>query len=189
MEPTNRETATVMNIVPARYSPTPEKFTRPVSQDLRNIQSRLAQGFTLKTISHLENELHKADYKREPAWQGKGDNALKDAIRVAKTTRTVMMNNISEWAGALDEAEFEAALPTVWGEYAQEVSASMGIEEKVTEEVKPIQVITRPEVPEDAPRSVVEPPHQPTLAEVLGSIEQDNKEEAPVKRTRKKKSA
>ena len=110
----HREAATIMHIVPARYSPTPEKFTRPLSQELRNTQSRLAQGFTMKTISFLENELHKADYKRGTAWQGKGDNALKDAIRVAKTARTRMMDSISLWAGALDEAEFEAALPSVW---------------------------------------------------------------------------
>ena len=176
MNPTNRESATVMNIVPARYSPTPEKFTRALSQELRNTQSKLAQGFTLKTISFLENELHKADYKRGPAWQGKGDTALKDAIRVAKTARTLMMDNISMWAGALDEAEFEAALPTVWGEYVQEVRASMGIEEKATKTIEPIQVINRPEVSEDAPRSVVEPPHQVSLAEVLGTIEQKSKD-------------
>ena len=50
----------------------------------------------------------------------------------------------------------------------------MGIEEKTTEEVKPIQVITRPEVPEDAPRSLVEPPYQLTLAKILGDIETEN---------------
>ena len=69
----NRELTATPSVVPSRFTPKPEKFEHPISQELRGIQARLAQGFAFHAIEHLESQLHLADYKREGAWQGKGD--------------------------------------------------------------------------------------------------------------------
>ena len=115
--------------------------------------------------------------------QPKIDALLVEAIKKAKTARTVMMNNISEWAGSLDEEEMNAALPYIWQSFVapdeeQDApeSAEPDGEEALVEEVVPVQVIQRPDIDFDVlPKSTVEAPQQLKLGDILGKIEQDNK--------------
>ena len=195
--PLNRErTPAPPNVVPASFLPDPVKYESPVSQELRTRQSQLAQGYTLKRVSYLENQRHLAPYKRDPAWQRASEVDMGDAIKVAKTARTVMLNNISAWAGKLTEEELEKALPDIWNNYVQQVQSKTpaaspkstvdfpSAESKVEvtdetpdpREAEPIAVVNRPEIPADAPRSQVQAPAQLTLGEVLGKIEVDNSE-------------
>lgn len=181
----------IPNVVPARFSPDPQKFQPEPDAELKAFWGKEAHGYTLQRISYLENQLHKANYKRDAAWQGKGDEALVKAIKVAKTARTIMLDRLPNWAGNLNEEAFVAALPKIWNEFIQivvgevksmpaprpkpELVKEEGAEEALNlEDVEPIRVINRPEVPADAPRSVVIPPKEPTLGEILGKIAKDN---------------
>lgn len=189
-----------LNVVPQSFTPRPEQFQKPVTQDLRNNQARWAWGYATGRINHLEIQLHRAPNKRDPEWmhmmydergnelgigfnQPKIDALLVEAIKKAKTARTVMMNNISEWAGSLDEEEMNAALPYIWQSFVapdeeQDApeSAEPDGEEALVEEVVPVQVLTRPDVDFDnMPKSEVVAPQQLKLGDILGKIEQDNK--------------
>ena len=168
----------------------PEQFIRPETQQLRNRQSKQGQGFALGQVSYLENQQHKAQYKRVNTDQT--DAELVELIKVAKTARTILMNNIQEWAGNLNEEELEAALPTIWAHYVQVVQAqdNPASEEVVVEELpeleeteatlvnldemEPVQIINRPDVPADTPKTGLQVPAEPTLGEILGKVEEDN---------------
>ena len=131
--PLNREkNPTLPNIVPASFSPVPEQYAAPVTQELRSKQARLTEGYTLARVSNLEIQFHKALYKREPHWrdymfgdeprmysQEQSDDMLRDAIRIAKTAQTIMKDRISEWAGNYSETEMGAALPDIWNKFIQ----------------------------------------------------------------------
>ena len=93
-----------------------------------------------------------------------------------------MMNNIQAWAGNLNEAELEAALPTIWAHYVQLVEADQDDSEPAVEEqlplpepeehdpsdgepvlvdldeMTPVRIINRPDVPADAPKSPLQAP-------------------------------
>lgn len=182
-DPTNRgrdtETPTV---VPNFFTPVPEKFEKPVSQELRVRQAQLGQGYTLKQVSYLENQRHRASYKRDGRWQSASEADMESAIRVAKTARTIMSDNVAKWAGNLSEVELQDALPVIWAGYVQQVERPTVIPVEVVQDpvepeeapapgdVVPIQVINRPSIPEDAPRSEVVAPDQLTLGDVLGKI-------------------
>ena len=187
----NRGPQVTPNVVPARFvPPAPEQFIRPATQQLRNRQSKQGQGFTLQQVSYLENQLHKAQYKRVNTDQT--DTELVELVKVAKTARTIMSNDIQAWAGNLNEEELEAALPTIWSHYVQVVQAQddLDSEEVVVEELpelketeatlvnldemEPVQVINRPDVPADAPKSALKVPVEPALGEILGKIAEDN---------------
>ena len=191
--PTNQETV-LPNIVPASFSPAPEKYERQPSQELRNRQAQLGQGYTLKQVSYLEIQQHKAAYKRDTAWASASPEAMADAVKTAKTARTLMQNDIQLWAGSLDEDELQGALPNIWNEYLQramgngpaplEMNRSFEAagqevpvkpEDAPTGEATPIQVIFRPAVPADAPKSEVTAPDQLTLGEILAKIEAGKK--------------
>jgi hypothetical protein len=120
------------------------------------------------------------------------DAKLQEAIKTAKTVRTVMMDRISEWAGNYSEAEFEAIMPQVWDRFVKIVQnpedAKPAAEEEIEappqeepsdendlalEDMEPIQVIERPEIPEDAPRSQVQAPKEESWQEVLGKKEEE----------------
>jgi hypothetical protein len=171
------------NIVPASFSPAPEKYERQASQELRNRQAQLAQGYALSQVSRLEIQQHRAAYKRDAAWQNASPAEMAEALRVAKTARTLMLQDISVWAGNLDEDEMQSALPSVWAEYVQKVwkpTVDLAVKETPADEpestpdlgeAEPIQVIFRPTIPEDAPQSVVVAPDQLTLGELLAKIE------------------
>ena len=171
-DPTNR----------GMFAPDPRKFERQANQEERNRQAKLAQGYTLKRVEYLQNQLHKAPYKRDFEYQNTDEAGMKELIKTAATARTIMLNSISEWAGTYDEGEMASALPNVWGHFVAEVRREAAAEVPVntdetpaTEaEAVPIQVINRPVIPEDAPKSTVEAPKQLTLGEVLGKIEQAN---------------
>ena len=181
--PTNREAQVTVSVVPSRFTPAAEQFARPLSQELRSLQARLAHGYTLRQISFLENQLHLPGYKRVEGHQKTSEESLKKEIGIAKTARTKMMDDIPTWAGTLDETELQSALPHIWGEYVQAVrsdmvpDASKVLDTSGEEEPAPIQVINRPVVSEDAPRSSVEAPRQLTLGEILEKAEKDNRED------------
>lgn len=187
----NRGPIVSPTVVPASFTPpAPEQFKTPVTQQSRNRQARQGQGYMLQQVSYLENQQHLAQYKR--ANTNQTDAAVAEAIRVAKTAQTIMRNNIQAWAGSLSEAELNAALPSIWAHYVQVVQAqddpaSEVVVEELPEpeeteatlvsldEIEPIQVINRPEVPADAPKSALNVPVEPTLGETLGKIAEDNK--------------
>src|SRR3990167_940295 len=102
--PTNEgpEPRVLPNIVPQSYTPRPEQFQKPVSQELRNEQAKLAQGFAIERLNELEIQLHLGPHKRWPRWKatkfdGEGkesfdafrqvrlDAELNQAIKDAKT--------------------------------------------------------------------------------------------------------
>jgi hypothetical protein len=184
--------------VPASFTPVPEQFEAPVSQNQRTEQAQQAQGFALTQINYLENQLHKGQYKRDDVTQT--DEELKQLIVTAKTTRTVMADKISEWAGNLSKEELETALPVIWAGYMDQVQASMNPTVEVDDtlavdeegnapvmpeetepedtpadgEVEPIDVLARPVIADDAPRSKVEAPEQLSLGDVLSKIEESD---------------
>src|SRR3990167_10402592 len=157
---------TLPSVVPASFLPDPVKYESPVSQELRTRQSQLAQGYTLKRVSYLENQRHLAPYKRDPAWQRASEVDMGDAIKVARTARTVLLNNISLWAGKLTEEELEKALPDIWNNYVQQVQSktpaappiksTVDLKVEVADEspdpreAEPIVVVNRPAIPADA---------------------------------------
>ena len=190
---TNRGETVSPSVVPASFTPpAPEQFEKPVTQNLRTKQSQLGQGFALYQISFYENQLHTAQYKRVNT--DLTDAELAVLVKDSKTARTVMMNNIPAWAGNLGEEELDGALPTIWNYYMQAVQEENSpapepvVEAKVEtpggleeadetpdpREMEPIQVISRPDVPAEAPKSKLEAPKEPTLGEVLGKISEDN---------------
>ena len=179
------------NIVPAAFTPTPEQYAPPVTQELRSKQSKWALGYATNIINNLQNELRKSFYKRSmyTLEQGynetKSDAKLVEDIKIAKTAQTVMMDHISEWAGNYDETVFNnTVLPDVWAKYVNSVRGPVEETEETEitveddalalEYMEPVVVVTRPEVPEDAPPSEVVPPDQINLGEILGKIEADN---------------
>jgi len=184
--------------VPSRYTPRPEQFEKPLTQELRNEQARLARGFAEERINHLELQRRMSPHKREAQWRhmlvdtegnelGIGyhqpavDARLDQAIQEAKTARTVMMDKISEWAGNLDKVQMAEALPQIWKSFLPSVEMDempvVETEEALDlEEVEPVQVITRPDVDFGSlPKSEVVPPQQLTLGDILGKIEKDNR--------------
>jgi len=201
--PLNRERTPVSpSVVPASFVPSPEKYVAPVSQELRTLQSRLAQGYTLQRINALEIQLHKSLYKREPVWrdvpgkfrpddpkepqmysQEKSDALLNEALVTAKTARTIMLDKVSEWAGNLTEVEINNALPDIWNEFVQIVQGPVAKTEETStededilapEDMEPVAVVSRPEIPDDAPMSEVTAPEEPSLGDILGQIAGDN---------------
>ena len=109
------------------------------------------------------------------------DVALIEAIKVAKTAKTIMQNEVSKWAGNLTESEMTSALPVIWNEYVQRVQ---GPAEEADEdalapedmELKPA-VLDKPEIPADAPKSEVVAPEELSLDELVEKIMEDNSEE------------
>ena len=184
MNPTNQEQV-LPTVVPASFSPAPEKYERQPSQELRMRQAQLAHGYALRQVSYLEIQQHKASYKRDAAWQNASPAQMAEAIKAAKTARTLMANDIQLWAGSLDEDELQNALPNIWSEYVQKVTGSKPTVDSAVKETpadepesapdlgdaEPLQVIFRPTISEDAPKSVVTAPDQLTLGELLAKIE------------------
>ena len=196
--PLNREKDTVLpNIVPASFTPVPEQYAAPVTQELRTKQSRLVQGYTMERVSKLENQLHKGWYKRLPEWQQysetESDTALKEAIRIAKTAQTLMKDSIQEWAGSLNEADLENVLSDSWNHFVQivqgpaeeaEETEAVSVDEIVEipvqdedalapEDMAPA-VADRPVIPDDAPKSEVVAPDEISFGDILGKITEDN---------------
>ena len=167
------------NVVPASFTPVPEQFAAPVTQELRTRQAQLAQGYTLGRINDLEIQLHKGWYKRNEKWQAypaaQSDELLKEAIKVAKTVRTIMLDKIAEWAGNYTEEEIQAALPSVWHGYAEFVQPpTETVEDALAPEEMEPAVADKPEVPDDAPKSEVMAPDELILGDILGKIAEDN---------------
>ena len=170
--PLNSEVTVVPNVVPASFTPDPTKYKSPVSQEARSRQAKFAQGYTLGRISYLENQLHLSPYKRDEAWQKASEEAMRETIRIAKTAQTHMLNSIAKWADKLTLEETENALPDVWNNYVQEVRAEaepkvIEVLEAIEAELLPIQVINRPVISEDAPKSEVTPPVEERFEEIL----------------------
>ena len=195
-DPLNRELQTTPTVVPASFSPAPEKYERQVGQELRARQAQLGQGYTLKQVSYVEMQQHRAPYKRDAAWQSVSPEEIADAVKVAKTARTLMLQDVPLWAGSLDEDELQNALPNIWNEYVQRVMnetspapemnrsfevAGQDIPGETPEDAPdlgddtPIQVIFRPTIPEDAPRSEVTAPDQLSLGDLMAKIEAKKK--------------
>ena len=191
--PLNREMATTPTIVPASFSPAPEKYERQVGQELRARQAQLGQGYVLKQVNYLEMQRHRSPYKRDTAWQTVSPEEMDHALKVAKTARTLMLQDVPVWAGSLDEDELQSALPNIWNEYVERVmndnpAPKTAVDLTARQEVpvdkpddtpageaEPIQVIFRPHVSEDAPRSEVTAPDQLTLGDILAKIEANKK--------------
>ena len=192
--PLNRELATTPTIVPASFSPAPETYERQVEQEFRARQAQWGQGYALRQVSYLENQLHRSSYKRDAAWQGVSDEEITNALKVAKTARTLMLQEVPIWAGSLDEDELHNALPDIWHRYiervrgdtpapkstvdltaGQEVPVNKPEDAPEAGEATPIQVIFRPTIPADAPHSEVTAPKQLTLGDVLAKIEANKK--------------
>ena len=192
--PLNRELATTPTIVPASFSPAPEKYERQVGQELRARQAQLGQGYTLKQVDYLKLQQHRAPYKRDAAWQSATPEEMAHAVKVAKTARTLMLQDVPVWAGSLDEDELQNALPNIWNEYVERVmnendpapkttvdlTAGHEVQQEVPvnkpispEEISPVQVIFRPLVSADEPKSQVTVPagDQLTLGDILSKIE------------------
>src|SRR3990167_1775294 len=169
--PLNRELATTPTIVPASFSPAPETYERQVGQELRARQAQLGQGYTLKQVDYLKMQQHRSPYKRDAAWQGVSEEEIAHALKVANTARTLMLQDGPVWAGSLGEDELQNALPGVWN---GDVGRAGG---KAPEagEATPVQVIFRPTIPADAPRSEVEAPKQLSLGQILAKIEAGKK--------------
>ena len=170
----NKEAQTLPNIVPQRFSPQLEQFQNQPSQGLRSRQSQIAQGYAVNQIDTLKRILHVAPEKRAP-WIS-NDTLLED-IRTAETARTIMMEHITEWAGALSEEELQNALPTIWNTYVQIVvtqdrpaeEADAALEE---EEVAPVQVPLPPQVDFDGmPKSEVQAPEQLSFGDLMAQLE------------------
>jgi len=192
------EKAATPNVVPASFTPTPEKFVPQISQELRSQQSRWAQGYALQRIEFLENQLKTSHFKREVYRLDNGYSAaeaeelLRSDIQAAKTARTVMMDHISEWAGPYGEDHFKSVvLPEIWADFVKQVRGEPAPEKaeepEVTEEVT--EEALAPEEPEEQtlpsaryddlasmPKSEVVPPPEVTLGDVLAKIEKDNSE-------------
>ena len=197
----NREvTPTKPNVVPQSYTPRPEQFQKPLTQELRNEQARLARGFAEEVINNLENQRRMSPHKRDSQWRhmlldaegnevGIGyhqpayDAKLDQAIKDARTARTVMMDKISEWAGNLDRDQMAEALPHIFRSFLPSVEQEVpepqeGGEEEalVKEEVAPVDVLQRPDVDfASMPKSEVVAPVQLSLGDILGKIEKDNR--------------
>ncbi len=195
--PLNREKDAVLpNVVPASFTPVPEQYAIPVTQELRTRQAQMVQGYALGVINGLEKQLHLGWYKRLPEWQAypeaQSNELLIEAIRIAKTARTLMKDKITEWAGNYSEQEMEAALPDVWNKFVQIVqgpaeeaeeteAVSVEVETEMDEEENALApedmapaVVDRPEIPGDAPKSEVVAPDEISLGDVLGKISEDN---------------
>ena len=195
--PLNREKDAVLpNVVPASFTPVPEQYAIPVTQELRTRQAQMVQGYALSIINGLEQQLHLGWYKRLPKWQAypeaQSTELLIEAIRIAKTARTLMKDKITEWAGNYSEQEMEAALPDVWNKFVQIVqgpaeeaeeteAVSVEVETEMDEEENALApedmapaVVDRPEIPGDAPKSEVVAPDEISLGDVLGKISEDN---------------
>ena len=193
--PLNREMATTPTIVPASFSPAPETYERQVGQELRARQAQLGQGYTLKQVDYLSLQQHRAPYKRDAAWQSATPEEMGHALKVAKTARTLMLQDVPVWAGSLDEDELQNALPDIWNRYVERVrgttpapkstvdlTAGQEIQQEVPVKPEdtpageaPVQVIFSPHIPEDAPRSEVTAPDQLTLGDILAKIEANKK--------------
>jgi len=168
-----------------------------VGQELRARQAQLGQGYTLKQVDYLKLQQHRAPYKRDAAWQSATPEEMAHAVKVAKTARTLMLQDVPVWAGSLDEDELQNALPDIWNKYVERVSGTTPAPVKSTVdlaaghevqqevpvkpedtpigEATPVQVIFRPTIPADAPRSEVEAPKQLSLGEILAKIEAGKK--------------
>lgn len=181
------------NIVPATFTPVPEQFAPAVTQELRSKQAHWAQGYTLNRVSHLENQLRTAHYKRalytidQGYTEAQSEALIKEDIKVAKTAKTIMLDRISEWAGNAEEDYFNSnVLPKAWARFVEEVKGipapepaeetepvPVTVEEEplALEDMEPVVVVDRPYVSIHAPKSEVVAPEQVSLGEVLGKIE------------------
>jgi len=192
--------------VPTSFTPVPEQYAAPVTQELRTRQAQMVQGYALSIINGLEKQLHLGWYKRLPEWQAypeaQSTELLIEAIRIAKTARTLMKDDIAEWAGNYSEQEMEAALPDIWNGFVQivqgpaeeaEETEVAGKEKRISqiysrllgetatqeedalapEDMAPA-VADRPEIPDDAPKSEIVAPDEISLGDVLGKISEDN---------------
>jgi hypothetical protein len=149
-------------------------------------------------MSHFKRAVYTIDqgYSEE-----KSEALLREDIKVAKTARTIMLDRISEWAGAYDKEAFEeSVLPKVWGTYikivqddgkpapveeAEETDAvEVTVEEDALapEEMEPVVVV--PVLPSarhddlaEKPQSEVVAPDEISLGEILGKIDKDNSED------------
>jgi len=183
------------NVVPATFVPKPEDYAPQINQELRSQQSHWARGYTLAQVEHLENQLHTAHFKRtiyrldDGYSETQAEALLIEAIKVAKTAKTIMLDRISEWAEAHAEEQFkEVVLPDVWDKFIKEVKGepapkvaddteAVEAEEEALapeEELEAVQVIERPEVPADLSPSEVEAPDELSLGDVLGKVSEDN---------------
>ena len=183
------------NIVPATFVPKPEDYAPQIDQELRSQQAHWSRGYTLAQVEHLENQLHTAHFKRtiyrldDGYSEERAEALLREAIKTAKTARTIMLDRISEWAGAHGKEEFQqVVLPDVWDKFIKEVKGepapevaddteAVEAEEEALapeEELEAVQVIERPEVPADAPQSKVEAPDEVSLGDILGKVSEDN---------------
>ena len=179
--PLNREKDTVLpNIVPTSFTPVPEQYAAPVTQELRTRQAQMVQGYALSIINGLEKQLHLGWYKRLPEWQAypeaQSTELLIEAIRIAKTARTLMKDDIAEWAGNYSEQEMETALPDIWNKFIQIVQGpaeEAEVSALAPEDMEPA-VADKPEIPDDAPKSEVVAPDEISLGDILGKISEDN---------------
>ena len=114
-------------MVPATFVPKPEDYAPQINQELRSQQSHWSRGYTLAQVEFLESQLHKAHFKRtiykldDGYSEAQAEALLVEDIKVARTARTIMLDRISEWAGAYGKEEFEHMLPDVWDKFIKEV--------------------------------------------------------------------
>jgi hypothetical protein len=148
-------------------------------------------------MSHFKREKYTIDqgYSEE-----RSEALLREDIKVAKTARTIMLDRISEWAGAYDKEAFEeSVLPKVWSTYVrivQDDGKPAPVEE--AEETEPVLETVEDDAlaPEDLepavevpilpsarhddlaekPQSEVVAPDEITLGDVLAKLEEKSKD-------------
>lgn len=194
------EEKTLPSVVPASFSPKPEDFAPAVTQELRSQQSRWAQAFADGKISYLENQLRKAHYKRDvyrldDGYSGaQAEALLREDIKAAQTAKTIMMDHISEWAGAHEEQQFNGTvLPQVWEGFVREVKGEPAPKEPAEEPEVIEDTLAQEEDLEPAPeapvlpsaryddlagqpKSEVKAPDEITLGEVMAKFEEKSDE-------------
>ena len=134
-----------------KNSPREEYFTPSLNAQLKNRLSQIADGHALGEINKLQNELHRAHYKRhnQDRWSAfsirqvpdddgemrevvemneslaaRLDQELDDEIQLYKTAHTVMKERLSGIADEnkwRDEADFDAQVPNVFSNIVQEM--------------------------------------------------------------------
>lgn len=185
----------------------PKKFKVQIPQELRSILSRIAQGYALRQVEYLENQRHKAPFKRDERWKADIQNVELDRmIQVFKTTRTIMMDRFPDWMPELvatygpTEDAFKANIGEYWNYFLKQVEApekvepepEPEVEEEPVEEEDALAPEEEPEKPKaidlglpsarvrdfaEMEKAKVAPPKEPTLADILGKIDKDNSED------------
>jgi hypothetical protein len=187
-------------VVPASFSPKPEDFPVQVSAELRSKQSKWAYGYTLGKIEYLENQLRTAHFKREIYRPDDGyadtqaEALLREDIKTAKTAQTVMLDKISEWAGAFSEQHFkETVLPQVWQQYVRNIKgepapeiAEEPVADATDEALAPEDLEPAPDAPvlpsarhddlASQPKSEVVPPDEISMGDVMAKLEEKSKD-------------